>query len=68
VRCDGTPGDTAQTIARGLSFRFSDLRSLFHLAAENNVTGAKAPKEIYKLVNNYRTHSGVLNLANAAGA
>jgi hypothetical protein len=59
-------GDTAQTIARGLSFRFSDLRSVFHLAAQSSTTGANAPKEIYKLVNNYRTHSGVLNLANAA--
>ena len=26
-------GDTAQTIARGLAFRFEDLRSLFHSAA-----------------------------------
>ena len=59
-------GDTAQTIARGLSFRFADLRSLFHLAAQSSSTGAAAPKDIYKLVNNYRTHAGVLKLANVA--
>ncbi|KAK3241414.1 hypothetical protein CYMTET_48820 [Cymbomonas tetramitiformis] len=58
-------GDTAQTIARGLSFRFSDLRTLFWDAAQTNPR-AHAVRDIYKLVNNYRTHAGILQLANFA--
>ena len=51
----------------GLAFRFSDLRSLFYLAHQEDHKGiTRPPSEIYKLVNNYRTHSGVLNLANSA--
>jgi hypothetical protein len=55
-------GDDAQTIARGLSFRFSDVRSLFwRYNKENSIIGVPP---VYKLTNNYRTHSGILNLAN----
>jgi superfamily I DNA/RNA helicase len=57
-------GDTAQTIARGLSFRFADIKSIFHkLQLQNARVGV--PSEVVKLVNNYRTHSGILNVANA---
>lgn len=56
-------GDDAQTIARGLSFRFSDVKSIFWNLHEGNST-VGVPK-VYTLKNNYRTHSGILNLANS---
>lgn len=59
-------GDTAQSIMKGVAFRFSDLRSLFHYASKN--TGDKQctvrkPKKIHQLYQNYRSHSGILSLA-----
>ncbi|KAH3807147.1 hypothetical protein DPMN_135480, partial [Dreissena polymorpha] len=62
-------GDTAQSIMRGISFRFQDLRSLFHYMQEiNRSTGSPIvaqPEEVYKLVYNYRTHAGILRLASS---
>ena len=65
-------GDTAQTIARGLSFRFQDITTIFkHLEDEkfggvhgNGTLVTKKPQQIHKLVNNFRTHSGILDVAN----
>ena len=55
-------GDDAQTIARGLSFRFRDVISIFHnLHAKDPSIGVP---ETRTLTNNFRTHSGILNLAN----
>eukprot|EP00741_Cyanophora_paradoxa_P001229 tig00000471_g1186.t1 len=58
-------GDTCQTIARGLSFRFCDLRSLFH--SEVGATGFArcalvSPDHgpIWRLTQNYRSHSEIL--------
>uniref|UniRef100_A0A8D0HJB0 Tetratricopeptide repeat and ankyrin repeat containing 1 n=1 Tax=Sphenodon punctatus TaxID=8508 RepID=A0A8D0HJB0_SPHPU len=60
-------GDTAQSIMKGVAFRFSDLRSLFHYANKNSVDkkqcGVRKPKRIYQLYQNYRSHSGILHLA-----
>ena len=53
-----------QTIARGLAFRFQDLRSIFYSVAEETPQ-VVVPREIYKLTRNYRTHSGILNMANS---
>ena len=50
-------GDTAQTVMRDVSFRFKDLKTSFF----EEVMG-KAP-EIHDLTINYRSHSGILNLA-----
>ena len=47
-------GDTAQTITRGVGFRFTDVRLLFD--------GRPKPAQ---LITNYRTHSGILTAANA---
>ena len=49
-------GDTAQTIARGVGFRFADLKTLFH------DMGYKV-RDPHKLTHNYRSHTGVLRLA-----
>nr|XP_019583219.1 PREDICTED: TPR and ankyrin repeat-containing protein 1 isoform X2 [Rhinolophus sinicus] len=60
-------GDTAQSIMKGVAFRFSDLRSLFHYASCRNTVdkqyAVRKPKKIYQLYQNYRSHSGILNLA-----
>ena len=60
-------GDTAQSIMRGVSFRFSDLRSLFHKAkkqAKNIHKKAMVTVPIVdELTINFRSHSGVLRLA-----
>lgn len=51
-------GDTAQTIAKGVAFRFCDLDSLF--------TEAKVPRPTIKqLTMNFRTHNQILALANS---
>ncbi|MEE6465610.1 hypothetical protein FKM82_006620 [Ascaphus truei] len=74
MRCIDDPnamfltGDTAQSIMKGVSFRFSDLRSLFHYASKNCTSDKKncvvrKPKRIYQLYQNYRSHSGILYLA-----
>uniref|UniRef100_UPI00398F2E9E TPR and ankyrin repeat-containing protein 1-like n=1 Tax=Pristiophorus japonicus TaxID=55135 RepID=UPI00398F2E9E len=61
-------GDTAQSIMKGVAFRFSDLRSLFYYAHDSNHDDKKqynviVPSRIYQLHQNYRSHSGILNLA-----
>ena len=50
-------GDTAQTVMRDVSFRFKDMKTSFFKKIM-----PKAP-QIHELTINYRSHSGVLNLA-----
>lgn len=57
-------GDTAQTIARGIDFRFEDIRSLFYsefVQGSGNEKGLIT--EMFHLHQNFRTHAGVLRLA-----
>ena len=77
IRCCRSPnelfftGDTAQSIMRGISFRFNDLKSLFHHARkaagitddQNNFI--TVPKKLYQLTHNYRSHAGILRLASS---
>ncbi|KAL4457799.1 hypothetical protein ABPG75_012664 [Micractinium tetrahymenae] len=66
-------GDTCQTIARGIGFRFTDVKQLFYqeqreaaeAAAERKgwVENAVQMPDIVPLEVNYRTHSGVLDVA-----
>ncbi|XP_047730424.1 TPR and ankyrin repeat-containing protein 1 isoform X2 [Prionailurus viverrinus] len=59
-------GDTAQSIMKGVAFRFSDLRSLFHYASKSTTDkqcAVRKPKRLHQLYQNYRSHSGILNLA-----
>ena len=55
-------GDTAQNIMRSVAFRFCDLRSVFYDFKENLCGQIKVP-EIYTLTQNFRSHSGILQLA-----
>ncbi|KAL1535324.1 hypothetical protein AAHA92_28118 [Salvia divinorum] len=64
-------GDTAQTIARGIDFRFEDIRSLFYnefvMRSQNRDFSGKNEKglisDMFNLSYNFRTHIGVLRLA-----
>ena len=63
-------GDTAQTIARGIDFRFQDIRSLFYnefvMESSDECDGTKEKgqiSEIFHLSQNFRTHAGVLKLS-----
>ena len=59
-------GDTAQSIMRGVSFRFKDVVSLFHEAKERSrrCDACKiAVPTIHELEINFRSHSGILKLA-----
>lgn len=57
-------GDTAQTIAKGVGFRFCDLKSLFNPQAFNNSLNLKNPV-IKHLTVNFRSHNNILQLANS---
>uniref|UniRef100_A0ACD5XV05 Uncharacterized protein n=1 Tax=Avena sativa TaxID=4498 RepID=A0ACD5XV05_AVESA len=65
-------GDTAQTIARGIDFRFEDIRSLFYTTFlsgnEACNRGNKHGKQghlcdMFQLAQNFRTHCGILRMA-----
>lgn len=59
-------GDTAQTIVRGVDFRFKDIKALFYrefMACERNGKGQIS--DIFNLSQNFRSHAGVLKLANS---
>ena len=55
-------GDTAQTISRGVGFRFADVRTLFHAHCER---GEAAMPALRSLTINYRTHAGIVDCAAA---
>ncbi|XP_022098421.1 TPR and ankyrin repeat-containing protein 1-like isoform X2 [Acanthaster planci] len=74
IRCAHDPnslfltGDTAQSIMRGVAFRFDDLKSLFHYASKSvkalgKHSAVTVPKKVYQLTHNYRSHAGILKLA-----
>ena len=60
-------GDTAQSIMRGISFRFTDLRSLFHYTNDQSSQSLHPIKiqvpALHSLAINFRSHAGVLQLA-----
>ncbi|KAK8965877.1 hypothetical protein KSP40_PGU012011 [Platanthera guangdongensis] len=63
-------GDTAQTIARGVDFRFEDIRCLFYKEftselriEDHGLKKGERIKDNFQLNQNFRTHSGVLKLA-----
>ena len=76
IRCSRDPnglfftGDTAQSIMRGISFRFSDLKSLFFYTQKSYravgfQSGIRVPNRLYQLTHNYRSHAGILRLASS---
>ena len=76
IRCSRDPnglfftGDTAQSIMRGIAFRFSDLKSLFFYSQQSYQAlgfqaGVRVPNRLYQLTHNYRSHAGILRLASS---
>ena len=57
-------GDTAQSIMRGIVFRFQDLQSCFY-RLNKFVPEVQVPEKPYILTTNFRSHSGVLHLASS---
>jgi superfamily I DNA/RNA helicase len=57
-------GDTAQTIAKGVGFRFCDLKSLFDTKSIDTSLKLAKPK-IKHLTVNFRSHNNILQLANS---
>ncbi|KAK9052301.1 hypothetical protein SSX86_028930 [Deinandra increscens subsp. villosa] len=55
-------GDTAQAIAKGIAFRFEDIRCMFFKKFLSGSEKGNISK-IFQLSENFRTHAGVLNLA-----
>ena len=55
-------GDTAQSIMRGIAFRFQDLRSSFH-RIHSKIPAINVPQKPHNLTINFRSHSGILKLA-----
>ncbi len=57
-------GDTAQTIAKGVGFRFCDLKSMFmHKHFDSELKLAKPT--VMQLTINFRSHNNILQLANS---
>lgn len=57
-------GDTAQSIMRGIAFRFGDVRSLFYHASKQVPKSMKLEiPRVDELTINFRSHTGVLKLA-----
>ena len=59
-------GDTAQTIAKGIGFRFYDLKKVFSRTNYDLKfqSGFQVPK-VLQLTKNFRSHSRILDLANS---
>ncbi len=57
-------GDTAQTIAKGVGFRFCDLKSLFDPQVFSYSLKLKKPI-VKQLTINFRSHNNILQLANS---
>ena len=59
-------GDTAQTIAKGVSFRFETVKDIFfkeYLHIFEREKAKELTPKIWELTVNYRTHNGILFLA-----
>ena len=60
-------GDTAQTIAKGIGFRFYDLKQVFsktNYGFEYSAASFQVPK-VLQLTKNFRSHSRILDMANS---
>lgn len=60
-------GDTAQTIAKGVGFRFYDLKSIFDKQGNHftNLQTVFNPPKVLQLTKNFRSHCRILDCANS---
>jgi superfamily I DNA/RNA helicase len=57
-------GDPAQSVVEGSDFRFEDIRTVAHQLFQNEKRGKKViPDKPLQLNVNFRSHSGILNVA-----
>ncbi|KAI1785405.1 hypothetical protein LXA43DRAFT_132191 [Ganoderma leucocontextum] len=58
-------GDTAQTIALGSSFKFSELTSMIYRVEKSNLNpdDSQIPPRMFHLPVNYRSHAGIISCA-----
>ena len=63
-------GDTAQTIAKGVGFRFYDLKSIFSGQGSHfsDLQMIFNPPKVLQLTKNFRSHSKILDCANSVVA
>jgi superfamily I DNA/RNA helicase len=57
-------GDSAQSIQKGISFRFSDLKHMFHSSFSLPPLNFAKPKD-HALTVNFRSHDNILHFANS---
>lgn len=53
-------GDPAQAVAQGVDFRFEEVRSVVYMISK----GCQKVERWHKLVHNFRSHEGILEVAN----
>ena len=62
-------GDSAQSIMRGIAFRFSDVRTIFYemqkLTRDREDVSQVCIPNISQLTINFRSHTGILNIASS---
>ena len=59
-------GDTAQTIAKGVGFRFYDLKTIFEReSAVSELHSLMDPPKVLQLTKNFRSHCRILDCANS---
>ena len=59
-------GDTAQTIAKGVGFRFYDLKTIFDESnAVADIHTLFQPPKVLQLTKNFRSHCRILDCANS---
>lgn len=60
-------GDTAQTIAKGVGFRFYDMKKVFERYDNENyeISQRQIKPKVLQLSKNFRSHSKILDLANS---
>ena len=58
-------GDSAQTIAKGVGFKFSSLRNLFRPIVNNYEYRKVELPSLHQLSINFRSHGKILDLANS---
>lgn len=56
-------GDTAQSISKGVVFKFSDIKALFKPESSVRLHSKEEP-DIMQLTVNFRSHSSILRVAN----
>jgi hypothetical protein len=58
-------GDPAQSVVEGVEFRFEEVKSVVYNLLPVDLHARYMPKKVEKVTINFRSHSGILNVASA---